>query len=404
MDSQNSVGTNRLRFSSIFYDQKIRGIFYQLVLIAILGFAIWEIVQNTIDNLKRQNIASGLSFLETSAGFGIIQSLIEYSEVSSYGRAILVGFFNTLLVAGIGIVFATILGFIVGIARLSGNWIIGKIAYCYVEIIRNIPLLLQLFFWYFAVLRAVPGKREYWSLLDIVYINIGGLRLPKPVAESGFEFVFGALAIGIVGALFLRNWAKKRQETTGQQLPVFWITIGMIVGLPLLTFLVSGMPMSIEHPVFVDEGPILRRGFQPGVGIGLIPEFLALLLALSIYTSGFIAEIVRAGILSVSRGQSEAANALGLRDGPTLRLVVIPQAMRVIIPPLTSQYLNLSKNSSLAVAIAYPDLVSVGGTVLNQTGQAVEIICIWMFVYCSISLATSMAMNWYNKKMALVER
>ncbi len=395
---------NRTNFSAFINDPKIRGLFYQIVLIATIIFFVWEIVQNTIANLERQNIASGLEFLGNTAGFGIIQSLIDYSEVSTYGTALLVGVYNTILVAIVGIFFATIIGFLVGIARLSNNWIISKIAYCYIEIVRNIPLLLQIFFWYFAALRAVPGKRDYISFFDVFFLNISGLRGPLPIFENGSELVGLALIIGIIATIFVRRWARKRQESTGQQFPVFWTSLGLIIGLPILAYFIMGRPISLEHPVFVDTGPKLRQGFQLGIGLNMIPEFLSLLLALSIYTASFIAEIVRAGIQAVSHGQTEAAHALGLRNGPTLRLVVIPQAMRVIIPPLTSQYLNLTKNSSLAVAIAYPDLVSVGGTVLNQTGQAVEVICIWMAIYLSLSFTTSGFMNWYNKRMALVER
>lgn len=391
--------------ASLLNDPKARGLFYQALLIAILVFIGYEIVTNTIANLERQNIASGTGFLGNTAGFGIIQALVDYNETSSYGRAIFVGFLNTLLVAVIGIFIATILGFVIGIARLSNNWVINRLAYCYVELIRNVPLLLQIFFWYFAVLRAVPGKREKWSFLfDNFHLNIAGLRGPKPVFEDGSGLIGIALLIAIVGCIVVSRWARKRQEATGQQFPVFWTCIGMLLGLPLIAYLIAGQPVHLDHPVFVDTGPKLRQGFQLGTGFNLIPEFLALTLALAIYTASFIAEIVRAGIQAVSHGQTEAAHALGLRQGPTLRLVIIPQAMRVIIPPLTSQYLNLTKNSSLAVAIAFPDLVSVGGTVLNQTGQAVEIIAIWMIVYLSLSLGTSAFMNWYNQRMALVER
>jgi general L-amino acid transport system permease protein len=390
--------------ASLLNDPKVRGLFYQVVLIVTLGLFGYFIVSNTIDNLERQNIASGWGFLENTAGFGTNQSLVEYSETSTYGRAIYVGFLNTLLVAAVGIFFATIIGFVVGVARLSNNWVISRIAYCYVELVRNIPLLLQIFFWYFAVLRSIPGKREKWSLFDTFHLNIGGLRLPKPIWEPGSGWIGIALIVGIVASVVVSRWARKRQDETGQQFPVFWSGFGLIVGLPLLVYLVTGMPMTLEHPNFVETGPILRQGFELNVGINVIPEFLALTAALSIYTASFIAEIVRAGIQAVSHGQTEAAHALGLRNGPTLRLVVIPQAMRVIIPPLTSQYLNLTKNSSLAVAIAYPDLVSMGGTVLNQTGQAIEIIGIWMVVYLSLSLLTSAFMNWYNQRMALVER
>ncbi|ASP32644.1 amino acid ABC transporter permease [Labrenzia sp. VG12] len=390
--------------ASLLNDPKVRGLFYQVLLIAALVFFGYFIVTNTIANLERQNIASGWGFLENTAGFGIIQSMVPYSETSSYGTALVVGLFNTILVAVVGIFFATIIGFVVGIARLSNNWVISRIAYCYVELVRNVPLLLQIFFWYFAVLRAVPGKREKWSLFDTVHLNIGGLRLPKPIWEPGSFMIGIALVVAIVASIVISKWAHKRQDATGQQFPMFWTAVGLIIGLPLLAYLVMGMPMHLEHPVFVDTGPRIRQGFELNVGINIIPEFLALTAALAIYTAAFIAEIVRAGIQAVSHGQTEAAHALGLRNGPTLRLVVIPQAMRVIIPPLTSQYLNLTKNSSLAVAIAFPDLVSVGGTVLNQTGQAIEIIGIWMAVYLSLSLLTSAFMNWYNQRMALVER
>jgi len=390
--------------ASLVNDPKVRGLFYQALLIAALVFLGYFIVTNTVANLERQNIASGWGFVENTAGFGIIQSLVPYAETSTYGQAIFVGFLNTLMVAVVGIFFATIIGFVVGIARLSNNWVINQIAYWYVELVRNVPLLLQIFFWYFAVLRAVPGKREKWSLFDTFHLNIAGLRMPKPIWEDGSGFIGIGLIVGIVASVVVSRWARKRQDETGQQFPVFWTALGLIVGLPVITYFVTGMPMYLEHPNFVETGPILRRGFELGVGFNLIPEFLALTTALAIYTAAFIAEIVRAGIQAVSHGQTEASHALGLRNGPTLRLVVIPQAMRVIIPPLTSQYLNLTKNSSLAVAIAFPDLVSVGGTVLNQTGQAIEIIAIWMAVYLSLSLITSAFMNWYNQRMALVER
>ncbi|WP_349360958.1 amino acid ABC transporter permease [Stappia sp.] len=390
--------------ASLVNDPKVRSLFYQVLLVVVIAALGYFIVTNTVANLERQNIASGWGFVNNTAGFGIIQSLVDYSETSTYGTALFVGFLNTLLVAVIGISLATVVGFIVGIARLSNNFIIKQLAYWYVEIVRNVPLLLQIFFWYFAVLRAVPGKREKWSLFDTFHLNIAGLRAPKPVFESGSSLVVMALIVALGATFVIRSWARKRQEATGEPFPVFLTALGLILGLPLVAYFLSGMPISLEHPVFIETGPVFRQGFEIGVGINLIPEFLALTLALAIYTAGFIAEIVRAGILAVSHGQTEAAHALGLRNGQTLRLVVIPQAMRVIIPPLTSQYLNLTKNSSLAVAIAFPDLVSVGGTVLNQTGQAVEIIAIWMTIYLSLSLATSAFMNWYNQRMALVER
>jgi general L-amino acid transport system permease protein len=391
--------------ASLLNDPKARSVFYQLVLIVALVTFGYVIVSNTVANLERQNIASGWGFLENTAGFGIIQTLAPYAETSSYGQALLVGFLNTLLVAAVGVFVATIIGFVVGIARLSDNWVISRLAYCYVEMIRNVPLLLQIFFWYFAVLRAVPGKREKWSFFfDSFHLNIAGFRGPKPIWEPGSAWIGYAFIIAVIACFMIARWAHKRQDETGKQFPVFWTAIGLIIGLPVITYLVTGMPMHLEHPVFVETGPRIRQGFELNVGFNLIPEFLALTVALSIYTASFIAEIVRAGIQAVSHGQTEASHALGLRQSPTLRLVIIPQAMRVIIPPLTSQYLNLTKNSSLAVAIAFPDLVSVGGTVLNQTGQAIEIIGIWMAIYLSLSLITSAFMNWYNQRMALVER
>jgi general L-amino acid transport system permease protein len=301
-----------------------------------------------------------------------------------------------LLVAFIGIILATILGFIIGIARLSPNWVISRIAYVYIEIVRNIPLLLQIFFWYFAVLRAVPNPRNSIELPGDIFVNNRGVFAPRPIFESGSGLAGIALLVAIAAIFFIKQWAHKRQEATGEQFPVFWTAVGLIIGLPLLGLIVTGFPIGVDYPAL--------KGFNFVGGIKVTPEFMSLLLALSIYTASFIAEIVRAGILAVSHGQTEASHALGLRQGPTLRLVIIPQAMRVIIPPLTSQYLNLTKNSSLAVAIAYPDLVSVGGTILNQTGQAIEIIGIWMVVYLSLSLLTSAFMNWYNQRMALVER
>ncbi len=382
---------------ALLYNPRFRALVSQLLLIAIVVWLGWEIVNNTIANLQRQKIASGFDFLGQTAGFGIIQTLIPYTEESSYGRAFLVGLLNTLLVSAIGIVLATILGFIVGVARLSKNWLISRIAAAYVEIVRNLPLLLQIFFWYFAVLRSLPGPRQSNVIADSIFLNNRGLYTPKPLFGEGAGYVGWAFLIAVVISIAFRIWAKKRQEATGEQYHVFWVSLALIVGLPLITFFAMGMPVSFEYPVL--------RGFNFTGGIQIIPEFVALLLALVIYTAAYIGEVVRAGILAVSHGQTEAAHALGLRHGLTLRLVVVPQALRVIIPPLTNQYLNLTKNSSLAAAIAYPDLVSVfAGIVLNQTGQAVEVLLITMGVYLSLSLLTSLAMNWYNARIALVER
>jgi general L-amino acid transport system permease protein len=380
------------------YDPKVRSIAYQIILVALIIFLVYAAVRNAADNLARAKIASGFGFWNNTAGFDISQTLIEYSaQASSYGQAFWVGLTNTLLVAIVGIFFATILGFIVGIARLSRNFLVSRIASGYVEVIRNLPLLLQLLFWYNAVLKALPEMRDSLVIPGGLFLNNRGLFMPQPISQPGFRYVVAVLLIGIAGAIAFRMWAKRRQVLTGQQAPVGWVTLGLVVGLPLVVFLLAGMPLEFAYP---EKGRFNIRG-----GIEILPEFVALLFGLVTYTAGFIAEVVRAGILAVSKGQSEASHALGLRNGPTLRLVVIPQAMRVIIPPLTSQYLNLTKNSSLAVAIGYPDLVQVfTGTVLNQTGQAVEVVMITMGVYLTISLLTSLFMNWFNARMAIVER
>ncbi len=382
---------------SLLYDPRVRGFVFQAVLIAVVVFLVWGAASNAIENLRRQNIASGFGFLWNTAGFDISQHLIAYSPQSTYGRAFVVGLLNTLLVAVVGIILSTVLGFIVGIARLSSNWLVAKVATTYVEIVRNVPLLLQLLFWYFAVLKSLPGPRQSLDLGLGVFLNIRGLFIPRPVFGPGSEIFDVALVVAIVAAIAVRTWARRRQAATGQQFPVFLTSLALIVGLPALSLVAVGFPVTFDMPEL--------KGFNFTGGLALEPEFVALTLGLSIYTASFIAEIVRGGIKAVSHGQTEAAHALGLRAGPTLRLVVIPQAMRVIIPPLTNQYLNLTKNSSLAVAIGYPDLVSVfAGTVLNQTGQAVEVIFITMLVYLTLSLATSAFMNWFNLRMALVER
>ncbi|HYC18914.1 MAG TPA: amino acid ABC transporter permease [Pseudolabrys sp.] len=383
----------------VFYnDPKVRSVAYQLVLCAIVIFLVYGAASNAIENLARSHIASGFGFWKETAGFDISQTLIAYSpRGSTYGRAFWVGLLNTLLVAGLGIIFATILGFVIGISRLSRNWLLAKVAGGYVETIRNLPLLLQLLFWYNAVLKALPDIRESIVIPGGAFLNNRGIFLPLPVSKSGFGLVEIALLAGILGAIGFYLGARKRQERTGQQAPVLWVALALVLGLPLVVFALTGFPLGFEFP---QAGRFNITG-----GVEVLPEFLALLFGLSIYTAAFIAEVVRAGILAVSRGQSEAAYSLGLRPGPTLRLVVIPQAMRVIIPPLTSQYLNLTKNSSLAVAIGYPDLVQVfTGTVLNQTGQAVEVVAITMLVYLVISLVTSLLMNIYNSRMALAER
>jgi len=383
----------------VFYnDPKFRSIAYQLFLCAVVVFLVYGAASNAIENLTRAHIASGLGFWNQTAGFDISQTLIEYSaRTSTYGRAFWVGLLNTLLVAGIGIVFATILGFVVGISRLSRNWLLAKIAGGYVETIRNLPLLLQLLFWYNAVLKALPDIRESIVIGGVAFLNNRGLFVPQPIFKGGFGAVEIAILAGLVGAIAFYAWARKRQERTGQQAPVLRVVLLLTIGLPLVVFAFAGFPLGFDFP---QSGRFNVTG-----GVEILPEFAALLFGLSVYTAAFIAEVVRAGILAVSHGQTEAAYSLGLQPRQALRLIVVPQAMRVIIPPLTSQYLNLTKNSTLAVAIGYPDLVQVfTGTVLNQTGQAVEVVAITMLVYLTISLGTSFLMNIYNSHMALRER
>ncbi|WRQ72115.1 amino acid ABC transporter permease (plasmid) [Sinorhizobium meliloti] len=381
---------------SIINDPQVRGIFYQAITIIILTALIYWIVDNTVDNLRRANIASGYDFLRSRAGFDVGQSLISFTSDSTYGRALLVGFINTLLVAITGIITATIIGFLVGIGRLSHNWIIAKLSLAYVEVFRNIPPLLVIFFWYSGVLSILPQARDALALPFDIFLSNRGVAFPRPVAGEGAEYTLLAFIIAIAASVFFTRYARQRQLATGERLPVLWTVLGLIIGLPLVTFLVTGAPIGFDVPV---AGKFNLTG---GSVVG--PEFMSLFLALSFYTAAFIAEIVRAGIRGVSKGQTEAAHALGIRPSLTTRLVVVPQAMRIIIPPLTSQYLNLTKNSSLAVAIGYADLVAVGGTILNQTGQSIEVVSIWLIVYLSLSLATSLFMNWYNARMALVER
>lgn len=379
------------------YDPETRGLVFQVLLIAGLGLLFWEIIGNVVANLKKQNIASGFGFLDRTAGFEISQSLIDYKSTDSYGRAFLVGLGNTLLVAGLGIVLATIIGFVVGIARLSHNWLISRLALGFVEVVRNMPPLLTLFIFYFAFIKSLPGPRQSIELPFSTYLNVRGLSLPRPVWEQGSWMVLAALVAAAVAVLIVARWAEARRVATGERFPVLWTSVGLLVGLPLVAFLVAGRPLSFDYPVL--------KGFNFQGGLVILPEFMALLVGLTIYTASFIAEIVRAGIQGVAKGQKEAAAALGLHPGLATRLVVLPQAMRIVIPPLTNQYLNLTKNSSLAVAIGYPDLVSVfAGTVLNNTNQAIECVLITMGVYLVISVLTSLFMNWFNKRMALVER
>ncbi|MDQ8730116.1 amino acid ABC transporter permease [Bradyrhizobium sp. LHD-71] len=369
------------------------GFVAQLAFVAFLAWLGYEIYSNAQANLQSQRIATGFGFMQNTAGFAVSQALIPYQESDSYTRVFVVGLLNTLLVSVIGIIFATVLGFIVGLGRLSPNWLMSRLAGGYVELIRNLPLLFQILFWYLAVLATLPAPRQSVSLFGMFFLNNRGVIVPKPIGEAGFEPFLFALLTAILGSIALGVVARRRLFATGQRLKVWPFVLGMLFGLPLVSVLIFGKPVSFEMPVL--------RGFNFASGSRLIPEFVALLIALSTYTAAFIAEIVRAGVLSVHKGQMEAGASLGLSRGAALRLIVVPQALRVILPPLTNQYLNLTKNSSLAVAIGYPDLVSVfAGTTLSQTGQAIEIIAITMGVYLLISLVTSAIMNFYNWRIS----
>ncbi len=374
-----------------------RSVVFQVLLVLTLVYIGNTLFNNTLYNLEQRGISTGFGFLSGEAGFGIVQTLIDYQETDTFGRTFLVGLLNTLLVSFLGIILATIVGFIMGVARLSKNWLIAQLAMVYIETFRNIPLLLQIMFWYFIVLNKLPSPRQSLAFSESVFLNKRGLYLPSPQFEPGFWVVTLAIVVAVITVVVLARWAHARQERTGEQFHTVYVSLGILFGLPLLVYFLAGSPMTWEIPAL--------KGFNFTGGAVVIPELAALLLALSIYTAAFIAEAVRSGILAVSHGQTEAAYALGLRPGATLRLVIIPQALRVIIPQLTSQYLNLTKNSSLATAVGYPDLVAVfAGTTLNQTGQAVEVIAMTMAVYLVISLSISMFMNWYNKKKQLVER
>ena len=375
----------------------IRSLALQGALILIVAAFAGGAIYNAAENLSHTNIAHGFGFWDNTAGFDISQSLISYSaSTSTFGRAFWVGLLNTLLVAGLGIFFATVIGLVVGLARLSRNWLLARLATGYVELIRNTPLLLQILFWYNAVLKSLPELRGSVALPFGGYLNNRGLFLPRPEFGERFNAVVIAFLVGVIVAAGLRIRARRVQESTGVQAGTLWPTLGAVIGLPIVILVIFRFPLSFHNP---DLGRFNVRG-----GLEILPELAALVIALSTYTAAFIAEVVRAGVLSVSSGQTEAAQALGLRSGTTLRLIIVPQAMRVIVPPLTNQYLNLTKNSSLAVAIGYPDLVQVfAGSVLNITGQAVEVIAITMAVYLSISLVTSLLMNLYGRTVAIAE-
>ena len=381
---------------SFWFDPDKRSILYQLVTLALVALLSYYLISNTLANLHRQSIATGFKFLEKEASFEIGEKLIPYSAANTYGRALLVGALNTLLVALVGTLLTIILGTLIGIARLSSNWLISRMAAVYTEFFQDIPVLLQLFFWYALFYEVLPSPRQALSPLRGVFLCNRGLIFTIPVAHPAHTYMGIAFVVALILVFFLRRWARQRQNRTGQAFPVFKTALGLVIGMPLLAWWLGGAPTQMSVPVL--------KGFNFRGGMSISPEFTALLLGLVLYTAAFVAEVVRAGIQSVSKGQTEAAMAMGLRPAQVLNLVILPQALRVIIPPLTSQMLNLTKNSSLAVAIGYPDFVSVAGTTINQTGQAIEGVMLIMAVYLIFSLSTSALMNWYNKKMKLVER
>ena len=378
------------------YDPNKRAIIYQVVVLGMVGLVAYYLFTNTLANLERQNIATGFGFFSKQASFEISESPIPYSAADTYARALLVGVLNTIKVSFIGIVLTVLLGTFIGIARLSSNWLVGKLAAVYIEVMQDIPVLLQLVFWYAVFYESFPPPRQALNPLRGVYLSNRGMVFAVPQTHPVYGYMALAFVVGCLAVWVLRRWAKKRQEKTGQSFPVFLVSLAILLLLPLATWLVGGAPLKMNVPRLV--------GFNFEGGSTLSPEFAALLLGLVLYTAAFVAEIVRAGIQAVSRGQVEAAMSLGLRPGKVLRLVILPQALRVIIPPLTSQMLNLIKNSTLAIAIGFPDFVSVANTTINQTGQAIEGVGMIMVVYLFFSLSTSALMNWYNKKVALVER
>jgi general L-amino acid transport system permease protein len=381
---------------AIWYDPRKRSIIYQIVILLMVGLLGYYLISNTTANLQRQSIATGFGFLQKEASFEIGESLISYSAADRYARALFVGFLNTLLVSFIGIILTVILGTFVGIARLSTNWLVSRLAAIFIEVFQDIPILLQLFFWYAFFYEMLPSPRQALNPLGGVFMCNRGLIFAVPEYHPAHLYMAIAFFAGCLGVYFLRRWARKRQAKTGMPFPVFSVSAGILILFPLLSWLAGGAPTAMSIPEL--------KGFNFQGGLSVSPEFSALLLGLVLYTAAFVAEAVRAGIQSVSKGQREAAMSIGLRPNRVLQLVILPQALRVIIPPLTSQMLNLTKNSSLAVAIGYPDFVSVAGTTINQTGQAIEGVAMIMLVYLFFSLSTSAIMNWYNKKIALVER
>ena len=377
-------------------DTKRRAIFFQFITLGMVALLAYYLISNTLVNLQRQKIATGFGFLHKEASFEIGESLIPYSAANTYGHALVVGVLNTIKVAFIGIILTIILGTIIGMARLSSNWLLSKLAAIYVEIMQDTPVLLQLFFWYAIFYETLPPPREAISPGAGIFLSNRGVAFTIPEGHPAHLYMCIAFVIGCVVAYCIRRWAKRRQEKTGKTFPAFWTGLAIVFGFPFFTWLAFGAPMKLNAPKLA--------GFNFEGGMIVSPEFIALLTGLVLYTAAYVSEVVRAGIQSVGKGQREAAMSIGLRPVSVLKLVVLPQALRVIIPPLTSQMLNLTKNSSLAVAIGYPDFVSVANTTINQTGQSIEGVALIMAVYLSFSLSTSAFMNWYNKRVALVER
>ena len=383
--------------NNLLSDQKFRGILYQTLVVGLFAIGIYFVITNTAYNLEKRNIATGFGFLNNAAGFDISFSpFISYTSTDTHLRVYFVGVLNTLLVSITGCIAATILGFIVGIIRLSSNWLLSRVAYVYVEFTRNVPLILQIILWY-AILIQLPRIKQAIQYWNNFYISNRGLYGPRPIFEEGFNVVFITIVIAIIVSIFVRKWARKRQDETGQQFPTFSFNSGLIILLPFIIFLFLGSPLSFDPPVL--------KGFNFKGGMVIRPEFIAMFLALTIYTGAFISETVRSGILSVTKGQIEASSSLGLKKSWIMRLIIIPQALRVIVPPLTSQYLNLTKNSSLGIAVGYADLVhGFGGISLNQTGQAIECMAITMATYLLISLTISLFMNIYNRSIQFKEK
>ncbi|MFY0613915.1 MAG: ABC transporter permease subunit [Hyphomicrobiaceae bacterium] len=399
-----AVGAGPPKRTRSIYDKEVQGVVWQVVVLAIVVGIGYYLYSNMVANLERQSIKTGFEYLSREAGFGIGESWIEYSPASTYSRAILVGFLNTAAVAIVGVVIATLIGISIGVASLSRNWLVAKMTSVYINFLRNIPVLLQIILWHTLIIneRFLPIPRDFLAengpqpLLGSIYLTRRGIFLPTFEAHIGWMGALIGLIVGVIGAWLLARWAKQRMDATGEQFPAFWAGIGVLAVCTFIGWLVMGAPTTVSYPNI--------GRFRVSGGMTMTPEFLAVLFGLTIYTSAFIAEIVRSGILAVPKGQIEAGRAIGLKESVIMRKVILPQALRVIIPPLTSQYLNLTKNSSLAVAVGYPDLVNVSNTTLNQTGQAPEAILIMMIVYLTTSIATSLLMNWYNARIQLVER